>query len=205
LLKGCLNQGLVEAGCDEAGRGCLAGPVVAAAVIMPSTYSHSLLDDSKKMTPAARAIMRREIEDNALAYSVAFVDNLKIDEINILKASILAMHMALDKLHIRPDHIIIDGNRFFPYQRIPFTCVVKGDSKYVTIAAASVLAKTYRDEYMLNLHKEFDYYGWDRNKGYPTTIHRNAITHFGITKYHRRTFHLTNNQLELKFDNSQKF
>lgn len=199
LLKNYLNQGMVEAGCDEAGRGCLAGPVVAAAVIMPSYYTHDLLNDSKKMTSTARNIMRSEIEQNALAYAVAFIDNIVIDEINILKASILAMHKALDKLNQRPEHIIIDGNRFYPYQKIPYTCIVKGDSKYVSIAAASVLAKTYRDEYMLQLHSEFDYFGWNKNKGYPTKIHRNAIANSGITKYHRRSFHLTDSQLEIEF------
>jgi ribonuclease HII len=141
--------------------------------------------------------MRSEIERNALAFAVAFVDNTTIDEINILKASILAMHQALDKLIMRPEHILIDGNRFYPYQKIPYTCIVKGDSKYASIAAASVLAKTYRDEYMLRLHAEYDYYGWNKNKGYPTKIHRAAITCHGITPYHRRSFQLTNNQLEI--------
>jgi ribonuclease HII len=201
LLKSYLNKGVMEAGCDEAGRGCLAGPVVAAAVIMPPEYFHPLLNDSKKMTPPSRSIMRFEIEKNALAYSVSFVDNTIIDEINILKASILAMHQALDKMKVKPEHILIDGNRFFPYRKIPYTCIVKGDGKYVSIAAASVLAKTYRDEYMLELHKEFDFYGWNKNKGYPTKIHRNAISCCGITKYHRRSFQLINNQLELKFNN----
>jgi len=198
LLKNNLHQGIIEAGCDEAGRGCLAGPVVAAAVIMPPEYSHPLLNDSKKMTSKARAIMRVEIEKNALSYAVAFVDNIKIDEINILKASILAMHLALDKLKINPEHILVDGNRFFKYQKILHTCVVKGDGKYVSIAAASVLAKTYRDEYMMDLHEKYDYYGWDKNKGYPTKIHRSAINQWGITKYHRRSFQLTDNQLKLE-------
>jgi ribonuclease HII len=191
----------MEAGCDEAGRGCLAGPVVAAAVIMPSNYHHNLLNDSKKMSAVSRDLMRVDIEKNALAYAVAFVDNEMIDEINILKASILAMHRALDKLSIVPKHIIIDGNRFFPYKKIPHTCIVKGDGKYNSIAAASVLAKTYRDEYMIQLHSEFVKYQWDKNKGYPTKNHRDAIARYGITCYHRKTFQLTDNQLEINFNN----
>jgi ribonuclease HII len=202
LLKNYFKKNLIEAGCDEAGRGCLAGPVAAAAVIMPSDYSNHELNDSKKMTERARLRLRREIENVAIAYSVAFVDNFKIDEINILKASILAMHHAIETLKIRPGHLIIDGNRFFPFKDIPHTCIIKGDGKYISIAAASVLAKTYRDELMLTLHNEYNCYGWDRNKGYPTEVHRNAITEFGITKYHRRSFQLTNNQLVLDFNMS---
>jgi ribonuclease HII len=201
LLKSFFKEGIVEAGCDEAGRGCLAGPVVAAAVIMPADYSNPLLNDSKKMTVSARTIMRLEIEQNALAYAVAFIDNYQIDELNILKASILAMHKALDQLPRKPEHIIIDGNRFYPYYNIPYTCIVKGDGKYISIAAASVLAKTYRDEFMMNLHNDFAPYGWDKNKGYPTMLHRKAIAAHGITKYHRRSFQLTNSQLEINFNN----
>jgi ribonuclease HII len=200
LLRNYLNIGLIEAGCDEAGRGCLAGPVAAAAVIMPEDYSNPELNDSKKMTESARIRLRKEIENVAIAYSVAFIDNYKIDEINILKASILAMHHAIESLKIRPRHLIIDGNRFFPFQDIPHTCVVKGDGQFISIAAASVLAKTYRDEFMLELHKEYSSYGWDRNKGYPTKMHRNAIAESGITKYHRRSFRLTDNQLVIKFN-----
>jgi ribonuclease HII len=200
LLENYFKKGCLEAGCDEAGRGCLAGPVAAAAVIMPDGYSNHELNDSKKMTKLARERLRMEIEQVAIAYSVAFIDNFKIDEINILKASILAMHHAIESLKIRPGHLIIDGNRFYPFQDIPHACIVKGDGKYISIAAASVLAKTYRDEFMLRLHNEYNSYGWNRNKGYPTKTHRNAINEFGITKYHRRSFHLTNNQLVLNFD-----
>jgi ribonuclease HII len=200
LLKNYFKKGLIEAGCDEAGRGCLAGPVAAAAVILPDGYSNSELNDSKKMTEKARDRLRIEIERIAVAYSVAFIDNLKIDEINILKASILAMHQAIGSLRICPGHLLIDGNRFYPYKDIPHTCIVKGDGQYMSIAAASVLAKTYRDELMLSMHNEYNYYGWDRNKGYPTKAHRDAICGFGITKYHRRSFHLTNSQLALNFN-----
>jgi ribonuclease HII len=199
LLKNYFEKGRIEAGCDEAGRGCLAGPVAAAAVIMPGDYSNNELNDSKKMTQHARERLRIEIEQVAIAYSVAFIDNFKIDEINILKASILAMHQAIESLKILPEHLLIDGNRFYPYKKIPHTCIIKGDGQYIAIAAASVLAKTYRDEFMLNLHKEYSCYGWDRNKGYPTKAHRNAINRFGITKYHRKSFHLTDNQLDLNF------
>jgi ribonuclease HII len=199
LLKNYFKKGWIEAGCDEAGRGCLAGPVTAAAVIMPDAYSNSELNDSKKMTESARKRLRVEIENVAIAYSVAFIDNFKIDEINILKASILAMHHAIESLKILPGHLLIDGNKFYPFKNIPHTCIIKGDGKYFSIAAASVLAKTYRDEFMLKLHEENCSYGWDRNKGYPTKAHREAITRFGITKYHRRSFQLTNNQLLLNF------
>jgi ribonuclease HII len=188
LLKRFLDKQKIEAGCDEAGRGCLCGPVCAAAVIMPIDYFNPLLNDSKKMTVKARNQLRKEIESIALDYAVAFVDNNTIDQINILKASILAMHKALDKLKVRPQHILVDGNKFFPYQNIPSTCIIKGDGKYVSIAAASVLAKTYRDELMLRLHEEFNQYGWDRNKGYPTEFHRNKIREIGFCKIHRKTF-----------------
>jgi ribonuclease HII len=201
LLKRFLDKQKIEAGCDEAGRGCLCGPVCAAAVIMPIDYFNPLLNDSKKMTVKARNQLRKEIESIALDYAVAFVDNNTIDQINILKASILAMHKALDKLKVRPQHILVDGNKFFPYQNIPSTCIIKGDGKYVSIAAASVLAKTYRDELMLRLHEEFNQYGWDRNKGYPTEFHRRAISAYGPTLYHRQSFRLFNSQTKIKFEN----
>jgi ribonuclease HII len=203
LLKRFLEPGKLEAGCDEAGRGCLAGPVCAAAVIMPPDYFHPLLNDSKLMTPRNRELLRPEIERQAFTFGVAFVDNAKIDEINILKASILAMHQALDKLIRVPDHILVDGNTFYRYRDIGHTCVIKGDSKYISIAAASVLAKTYRDELMLCLHNEFEKYGWNMNKGYPTRAHREAISQFGISRYHRRSFKLLNEQIHIAFDKEE--
>jgi ribonuclease HII len=199
LLQKFLNQNRIEAGCDEAGRGCLAGPVCAAAVIMPVDYSNDMLNDSKKMTTLNRSLLKEEIEKFAIDYAVIFVDNNKIDEINILQASLLGMHKALDKLKVRPQHILIVGNKFNAYKNVPHTCIVKGDGKFVSIAAASVLAKTYRDEWMLQLHKKFNTYGWDKNKGYPTQKHRDAILEHGISPYHRRSFHLLNTQLELSF------
>jgi ribonuclease HII len=199
LLKRFLGSDKLEAGCDEAGRGCLAGPVCAAAVIMPPDFSHPLLNDSKKMSVKARDIVRTAIEKSAVAYSVAFIDNTVIDEINILRASIMGMHHALDKLNIKPDHILVDGNKFFPYRNIPYTCMVKGDGRFISIAAASVLAKTARDEFMQYLHREYSHYGWNKNKGYPTHFHREAIANYGITKYHRRSFQLLNVQLQLTF------
>jgi len=199
LLQNFLNQDRIEAGCDEAGRGCLAGPVCAAAVIMPVNYSNPILDDSKKMTSFNRSVLKEEIEKLAIDYAVVFIDNNKIDEINILQASLLGMHKALDKLKVRPQHILVDGNKFNAYKSIPHTCIVKGDSKFISIAAASVLAKTYRDEWMLQLHNKFNSYGWDKNKGYPTQKHRDAILAHGITPYHRRSFHLLNTQMELSF------
>jgi ribonuclease HII len=199
LLQKFLNQNRIEAGCDEAGRGCLAGPVCAAAVIMPVDYSNDMLNDSKKMTTLNRSLLKEEIEKFAIDYAVIFVDNNKIDEINILQASLLGMHKALDKLKVRPQHILVDGNKFNAYKNVPHTCIVKGDGKFVSIAAASVLAKTYRDEWMLQLHKKFNTYGWDKNKGYPTQKHRDAILEHGFSPYHRRSFHLLNTQLELSF------
>lgn len=178
----------IEAGCDEAGRGCLAGPVVAAAVILPPDFSNEYLDDSKKLTEHRRDILRGEIEKEALAYGVAFVDAETIDRINILNASILAMHKAVDLLALRPQHLLIDGNRFKPYPETEHTTIIKGDGKYMSIAAASILAKTYRDEYMRRLNAEYPDYGWDRNKGYPTKEHRLAILHHGLTPLHRLTF-----------------
>jgi ribonuclease HII len=199
MLRNYYQDKGIEAGCDEAGRGCLAGPVYAAAVILPQEYTHHLLNDSKKMTRVKRELMRYEIERNALAWAVAFADHTEIDELNILRASILAMHRALEKLTVTPDRILVDGNRFFPYRSIPHVCIVKGDSLYNSIAAASVLAKVYRDERMQHLHKECPVYSWNRNKGYPTEEHRNAIENFGITTYHRKSFLLIKRQLSLKF------
>ncbi len=185
-----LNENLLEAGCDEAGRGCLAGPVIAAAVILPKDFYHEYLNDSKLVTESKRKILKPIIESQALAWGVGVVDEKEIDEINILKASFLAMHRAVDQLVIRPEFLLIDGNRFTPYPEIPAECIVKGDQKYMSIAAASILAKTYRDEYMENLHSEFPVYNWQQNKGYPTKNHREAIREFGACKYHRMTFAL---------------
>ncbi len=200
MLKNCLLPKVYEAGCDEAGRGCLAGPVFAAAVILPQHYQNDILNDSKQLTSQVREILRCEIEKSAVAWAVAWVDNIKIDEINILKASILAMHMALDKLTIVPQHILVDGNRFYSYKRIPHTCVIKGDGIYASIAAASILAKTWRDEFMLNLHNQMDRYSWNTNKGYPTVEHREAIQKFGVSSFHRKSFSLFDAQTECDFD-----
>ncbi len=186
--SGCI----LESGCDEAGRGCLAGPVVAAAVILPADFRCSKLTDSKQLSENQRNELRIIIEKEALAWAVAFVDEKEIDRINILNASILAMHRALETLKIRPEFIIVDGNKFKNYQNIPHQTIVKGDSKYLSIAAASVLAKTHRDEFMMSLHKEFPKYGWDKNKAYPTSAHRKAIKEFGVTPYHRLTYRLLN-------------
>ena len=191
MLKSHMNTGLVEAGCDEAGRGCLAGSVYAAAVILPEDYVNDALNDSKQLSASRRYELRREIERDALAWAVGVVTPEEIDEINILNASILAMHRALDQLTLRPEAIIVDGNRFKPYRFIPYTTVVKGDGKYLSIAAASILAKTYRDDYMDRLAEEFPQYGWTENKGYPTRAHREAIKKYGPTPYHRKSFKLT--------------
>ncbi len=188
---------VLEAGCDEAGRGCLAGPVYAAAVILDKNKRIKYLDDSKKLTHAQREEIRFEIEEKALAWAVASFSNEQIDEVNILKASFLSMHKAIDILKIKPQHLIIDGNRFIPYPNIKHTCIVKGDAKFQSIAAASILAKTHRDELMLKYHQEFPDYAWDENKGYPTTKHRKAIEKHGITPYHRKTFRLLKEQLNL--------
>ncbi len=187
----------IEAGCDEAGRGCLAGPVFAAAVVLGEDFDNQFINDSKQLSVAVRNLLKKEIETHAKAWSVAMVNPLKIDEINILNASILAMHLALDGLELIPEHIIVDGNRFKPYKEIPHLCIVKGDSKYQNIAAASILAKTYRDEFMEDLHEKFPVYNWKKNKGYPTIEHRNAISEFGITEHHRKTFRLLPTQLTL--------
>ena len=189
----------IEAGCDEAGRGCLAGPVFAAAVILPDNFSDELLNDSKQLSEKQRAGLRPVIEREALAWAVASVDNHEIDKINILNASILAMHRALDQLKVRPGHIIVDGNRFKKYRDIPHLCIVKGDGKYMSIAAASVLAKTHRDEYMENLHALFPVYNWKKNKGYPTQEHRKGIEQAGVTEFHRTSFTLLDSQLKIQF------
>lgn len=190
MLKSHFYKGLIEAGCDEAGRGCLAGSVYAAAVILPEDYVNEALNDSKQLTAKRRYELRDEIERDALAWAVGIVTPSEIDEINILNASILAMHRALDGLKLRPEAIIVDGNRFKPYNFIPYTTVVKGDGKYLSIAAASILAKTYRDDYMDRLALEYPQYDWIDNKGYPTRKHRQAIAEYGITEYHRKTFRL---------------
>ncbi len=197
MLLSNFTPNLIEAGCDEAGRGCLAGPVVAAAVILPKNYTNALLNDSKKLTSKNRDQLRTEIEQDAIAYAVAFVDHKEIDEINILNASFLAMHRAVDKLNQIPELLLIDGNRFKPYPAINHECIIKGDGKYLSIAAASILAKTYRDEYMLKLGKEFPGYGWSKNMGYPTKVHRDGIRKLGVTPYHRMTFKLLPEQIEL--------
>ena len=188
---------LTEAGCDEAGRGCYAGPVFAAAVILPKDFHHPLLNDSKQLSEKLRDELRPVIEKEAVSYAVASIDNEEIDQINILKASFKAMHLALDKLSRRPQLLLIDGNRFIKYKRTPHQCFVKGDGRFASIAAASILAKTYRDEWMQQLHKEFPQYGWDQNKGYGTLIHRKAIEEYGLCKYHRKSFHLIPPQAEL--------
>lgn len=191
-------ENTIEAGTDEAGRGCLAGPVVAAAVILPNNFEHPLLNDSKQLTEKQRDILRPIIEEKALAYGVAFISEETIDEINILQASILGMHKSIEKLTVIPEHIIVDGNKFNKYQNIPHTTIVKGDAKFRSIAAASVLAKTYRDEFMQKIDTEFPSYYWKQNKGYPTKQHRAAIREFGSTKYHRKSFKLLPEQLKLK-------
>lgn len=200
MLLPYLNEDLIEAGCDEAGRGCLAGAVYAAAVILPKDFKNELLNDSKQLTEKRRYALREVIENEALAWAVGVVSPLEIDKINILNASFLAMHRALDQLTLSPQHLLIDGNRFKSYKTVPHTTVVKGDGKYLSIAAASVLAKTYRDDYMNSLHEEFPYYDWDHNKGYPTKKHRNAIALHGHSPYHRLTFNLLgDSQLQLPF------
>lgn len=190
MLKPHLYEGLVEAGCDEAGRGCLAGSVFAAAVILPAGYDNAALNDSKKLTERRRYELREQIMADAEAWAVGEVTPEEIDRINILKASFLAMHRALDMLKVRPEAVIVDGNRFVPYRDLPYTTVVKGDGKYQAIAAASILAKTFRDDYMKSLHREYPCYGWDGNKGYPTAEHRRAIREHGVSPYHRMSYNL---------------
>jgi len=199
MLLPYLHKGLIEAGCDEAGRGCLAGAVYAASVILPADYKNELLNDSKKLTENQRYKLREVIERDALAWAVGVVLPEEIDKINILNASFLAMHRAIDRLVLRPQHLLIDGNRFNPYPDIPHTTVVKGDGKYLSIAAASVLAKTYRDDYMNRLHEEYPMYDWKDNKGYPTKKHRDAIHRYGVTPYHRMSFNLLGDG-QLSFD-----
>ena len=214
MLLPFYKEGVVEAGCDEAGRGCLAGPVFAAAVILPPDFKNEMLNDSKQLTEKKRYQLREVIEREAMAWAVGIVDNKEIDKINILNASILAMHRALDQLKVRPENIIVDGNRWKPYflpialnsqpstlnSPIPATTIVKGDGKFLSIAAASILAKTYRDDFMLRIHEEFPQYHWDKNKGYPAKVHREAIRQFGTTLYHRMSFNLLGNTQQLEFD-----
>lgn len=190
MLKACYTPHLMEAGCDEAGRGCLAGPVVAAAVILPKNFSHPLLNDSKQLTKAQRIALKEEIEETAIDYAIAEVDHHTIDKINILKASFLAMHKAVDQLKSKVELLLIDGHLFTPYPFIPHQCIIKGDALYYSIAAASVLAKTHRDDFMEKLAVSFPEYGWERNVGYPTAAHRKAIGTFGVTPWHRRSFKL---------------
>lgn len=197
MLKPFYQQDLTEAGCDEAGRGCLAGPVFAAAVILPKDFYHPLLNDSKQVTEKNRNELRTIIESSAIAYAVASIDNDEIDRINILKASFKAMHLALNKLKKKPGLLLIDGNRFAAYKKIPHRCIIKGDALFASIAAASILAKTCRDEYMLQLHDEFPSYSWNANKGYGTELHRLAIEKYGLCKYHRKSFRLAPVQNEL--------
>lgn len=200
MLKSCFYEGVIEAGCDEAGRGCLAGSVYAAAVILPEGYQNDMLNDSKKLTDKRRKELRQVIERDAVAWAVGVVTPEEIDKINILNASILAMHRALDQLKVRPQAVIVDGNRFKKYGDLPHTTIVKGDGKYLSIAAASILAKTYRDDYMDGLAEEYPQYDWKSNKGYPTKMHRTAIKEHGITPYHRRSYNLTGDgQLMLDF------
>ncbi len=197
MLKSYFDKLLIEAGCDEAGRGCLAGPVYAASVILPKNYKNKWLDDSKKLSDKDRYELRPEIEQKAITWAIGVVDNVEIDEINVLKASFLAMHRAIDKLKQKPELLLIDGNRFTPYKKIPHQCIIKGDSKYLNIAAASILAKTYRDDYMKEQALVYPQYSWEQNMAYPTKKHREAIKQFGTTPLHRLTFQLLPRQLEL--------
>lgn len=204
MLFPYLEPGRLEAGCDEAGRGCLAGPVVAAAVILPEDFTHPVLNDSKQLTLKEREELRLIIEKAALSFAVSFVSPEKIDEVNILNASFLGMHQALSNLRRRPEHILVDGNRFKAYKKIGHTCIVQGDGKYMSIAAASVLAKTYRDDYMVKLHRKFPHFNWKQNKGYPTPEHRQALLAHGVTEYHRKSFTLLPDQYELEFEDDVK-
>ncbi len=199
MLKSFLYRNLIEAGCDEAGRGCLAGPVVAAAVILPKNFKHPVLNDSKKLSAKQRALLKDEIINSAIAWKVAFVDNTEIDEMNILRASIKAMHIAIEGLEKAPQFLLIDGNRFYPFKDIKFKTIIKGDGIFFSIAAASVLAKTFRDEFMEKIHTEYPEYDWKKNKGYPTSFHRAAIMKYGITPYHRKSFALFDSQLKIEF------
>ncbi|MBR3946095.1 MAG: ribonuclease HII [Bacteroidales bacterium] len=197
MLKQYFQENTIESGCDEAGRGCLAGPVYAAAVILPPDYTNEKLNDSKQLSEKKRDELRLEIEHDAISFCVASMDNNEIDAINILKASLLSMHKAVDGLKIRPQLLLIDGNKFIPYNGIPHKCIIKGDATYMSIAAASILAKTYRDEFMYKIAKEFPEYHWEQNKGYPTKAHRAAIEKYGPTKYHRMSYRLLDSQLSL--------
>jgi len=199
MLKSFLYHNLIEAGCDEAGRGCLAGPVVAAAVILPKNFKHPVLNDSKKLTQKQRILLKDEIINSAITWKVASIDNNEIDKMNILRASIKAMHIAIAGLEKEPQFLLIDGNRFFQYKTINHRTIIKGDAIYFSIAAASVLAKTFRDEYMEKIHNEFPEYGWDKNKGYPTAFHRAAIIKHGITPYHRKSFNLFDTRKKIEF------
>lgn len=198
MLKNNFSGYQFEVGTDEAGRGCLSGPVVAAAVILPLDYHNKLLNDSKQLSEAKRKKLRPIIEKDALAFGVSFINEKEVDQLNVLQASITGMHRAISMMSITPEYIIVDGNKFKPYKDVPFETIVKGDAKYLSIAAASVLAKTYRDDFMEKIHEEFPFYNWKNNKGYPTKEHRKAIQEYGITKYHRKTFKLLPSQL--KFD-----
>lgn len=200
MLSPYLNSDKLEAGCDEAGRGCLAGPVFAAAVILPKDFTSELLNDSKQLKEKHRNSLREVIQKEAIAWAVGIVDNNEIDKINILNASFLAMHKAIDALKVEPESLLIDGNRFKTYKKIEHHCIVKGDGKYMSIAAASILAKTYRDDYMQQIHEEFPYYDWHKNKGYPTKKHREAIKEHGITRFHRLTFNLLGDNSQLALD-----
>ena len=199
MLKTYHTAGVIEAGCDEAGRGCIAGPVFAAAVILPASYQNPQIDDSKKLSSNTRRFLRTVVESDALAFGIGVVDEKEIDCINILNASILAMHKAVEKLRPVPQHLIIDGNRFKPWKKVPYHCIIKGDSSYISIAAASILAKTYRDEYMEMIHNQHPEYSWRNNKGYPTLEHREAVLKFGPTGHHRLSFRLLNEQMKLDF------
>ncbi|WKD85896.1 Ribonuclease HII [Polaribacter huanghezhanensis] len=198
MLKSNYSGKILEAGTDEAGRGCLCGPVVAAAVILPVSFEHPFLNDSKQLSEKQRKELRPIIEQKAIAFGVSFVDEKEVDTINVLQASIVGMQRSIEQLDPQPEFIIVDGNKFKTYKKVPHETIVKGDAKYLSIAAASVLAKTYRDEFMEKIHQEFPMYNWKQNKGYPTKQHRNAIREFGITAYHRKTFRLLPEQLKLK-------
>jgi len=199
MLKPYFQKKLLEAGCDEAGRGCLAGPVFAAAVILPKDYTNKILNDSKQVSESKRKLLRTEIENEALSFAVGIVDNNEIDKINILNASLLAMHRAIEQLNVKPELLLIDGNRFKCYQKIPHECIIKGDGKFLSIAAASILAKTYRDDFMEQAHEKYPHYDWKTNKGYPTKKHRNGIKEYGTTPLHRLSFRLLPEQLEINF------
>ena len=197
MLKSSFSGSKIEAGCDEVGRGCLAGPVVAAAVILPLDYKHNLLTDSKKLSKTKRETIKIDILNDAIAYAISEISNDVVDKINVLQASLLGMHKALDQLNLLPEFILVDGNKFIPYRNIPHQCIIKGDGKYLSIAAASILAKTHRDDLMEKLSNTHPEYGWERNVGYPTKQHRNAIAKYGITPYHRRSFKLLPDQIRL--------